>query len=58
MYENINYLFFLLFFQNIMEFRKASINGKSYGDYLDANGTALEITEVYIVANFVSSIVQ
>ncbi|XP_060551753.1 phospholipid-transporting ATPase ID-like [Ruditapes philippinarum] len=31
--------------QNIMEFRKASINGKSYGDYLDASGTALEITE-------------
>ncbi|XP_053405504.1 phospholipid-transporting ATPase ID-like isoform X2 [Mercenaria mercenaria] len=31
--------------QNIMEFRKASINGKSYGDYLDASGTAIEITE-------------
>lgn len=30
--------------QNIMEFRKASINGKSYGDYLDASGNALEIT--------------
>ena len=29
-----------------MEFKKASINGKSYGDYLDQSGNIVEITEV------------
>lgn len=28
-----------------MEFKKASVNGKSYGDLLDVNGTVMDITD-------------
>ena len=35
-------------FQNIMVFKKLSINGKSYGDYVDEAENPIEITEVNI----------
>uniref|UniRef100_A0A2C9LJM1 P-type ATPase N-terminal domain-containing protein n=1 Tax=Biomphalaria glabrata TaxID=6526 RepID=A0A2C9LJM1_BIOGL len=31
--------------QNIMTFNKCSINGRSYGDPVDSEGNALEVTE-------------
>ncbi|XP_052796931.1 phospholipid-transporting ATPase ID-like isoform X1 [Mya arenaria] len=31
--------------QNIMEFKKASINGKAFGDYLDKEGNPMDITD-------------
>ncbi|XP_052238841.1 phospholipid-transporting ATPase ID-like isoform X1 [Dreissena polymorpha] len=31
--------------QNIMEFKKASIHGKSYGDYVDTEGNPMDITD-------------
>ena len=36
----------ILTLQNIMEFKKASIHGKSYGDYVDTEGNPMDITDV------------
>lgn len=34
--------------QNIMEFKKASVDGKAYGDCYDGSGNVIENPEVYI----------
>ena len=40
------YLLYNFILQNIMEFKKLSIDGKAYGDCLDRSGNVVDITEV------------